>query len=106
MECAVSLQPNSNAYGFLADILITTENPDLRNPRLALKYATKACDLTKWSAGDFLELLAAAYARDDQFGEAMRVQGMAVQRYEEERLDKRLDPARRVLACYKKRVIP
>ena len=60
----------SKACNNLAWILATAEEPDLRDPGLAVELATKACILTDYSNADQLDTLAVAFAATGRFDEA------------------------------------
>ncbi len=56
----------------LAWLLATTPDESLRNPEKALKYATRACALTKMKKANMIDTLSAALAADGQYDEAIR----------------------------------
>lgn len=67
---AISLDANNldaEVFAFTSWLLSTCPIPALRNPPRAIDYATIACDLTDWSEGWTIGILAAAhYAAGNQ----------------------------------------
>jgi tetratricopeptide (TPR) repeat protein len=77
---AVQLKPDSaEVYNNLGWVLATTGKNELRNPTQAIKFAQKACELTKDSSPDFLDTLAVAYAADGKFSQAIRTAEKAIE---------------------------
>lgn len=62
----------------LAWPLATSEVKELRNGKRATELALKACELTEWKGPEYLEVLAASYARAGDFGQAVRWQENAL----------------------------
>lgn len=56
----------------------TCTNASLRNGQQAVKDATKACQLSKWSWSNYIETLGAAYAEVGDFDSAVRYQQQAI----------------------------
>lgn len=72
-EYAVHLAPNYDvANNNLAWLLATAPEADLRNGTIALQYANKACDLSDWKESHYVGTLAAAYAENGDFDEAVK----------------------------------
>ena len=79
-EKAISLEPSeARSYDVEAYLLSVCPMPKYRDGRKALGYATKACDLTEWKNAGYLETLAAAYAENRQFDEAVKWQQKAME---------------------------
>jgi tetratricopeptide (TPR) repeat protein len=92
---AIELDPSDvDARGAAAWILATCADGRCRNGRLAVEHATKACELTKWTFGDYIDTLAAAWAEAGDFAWAIRCQekaiGMALSDKEKEAYDRHL----------------
>jgi len=72
-EEALRIKPDYvPAQNFLAWILATIDDDRLRNPAKAVQLAERACDLTKRREPNFLDTLAAAYAAQGRFSDAIR----------------------------------
>ena len=67
------------AYNHLAWAWATAERPTVRDGRRAVESALKACELTQWKNPSYLDTLAAAYARNGQFDEAVKWQRKAME---------------------------
>jgi Zn-dependent protease len=68
---AVHLDPNSaSAVNNLAWLWATCPQENVRNGAKAVKYATRACELTNWREPNCLATLAAAYAESGDFASA------------------------------------
>jgi hypothetical protein len=70
-------------------ILSTDPNPELRDPKKALEFAKKACDLTEGKNAPALDTLAVAYAANGDFDSALHWQTQAVERGANESADER-----------------
>jgi Flp pilus assembly protein TadD len=69
---AVYINPNSvEALNNLAWELATSANPELRNGSRAVQLASRACELTQYEETIYVGTLAAAYAEDGRFDEAV-----------------------------------
>lgn len=74
-EKAIKLDPkNAAAYGTEAYLLAVCPVPKFRDGKKAVAYATKACEFSDWKKAGTIEELAAAYAEDGQFDEAIKWQ--------------------------------
>ncbi len=79
LDRAIQVSPDDDyAYGVRAWILATSPNDQHRNGALAIEDATKACELTHWQDGDWVENLAAGYAETGDFEKAVEWQEKAV----------------------------
>jgi tetratricopeptide (TPR) repeat protein len=78
---AIAIEPEfDRAHNNLAWILATNPNQDLRSGAEALEHATKACELTGYEDGGYLDTLAAALAESGRFEEAITRAGEAVEK--------------------------
>jgi membrane associated rhomboid family serine protease len=65
-------------YNEYAWILATSPDDSLRNPQDAVHYATLACEKDEYKNSDDLDTLAAAYAADNQFDQAVTWEQKAI----------------------------
>jgi Flp pilus assembly protein TadD len=80
---AMEINPmDGQAYNNLAWLLATAQEPRIRNEKKAAALARKACDLSEWKNPEYLDTLAASYARAGDFGNATKWQEMALQLFE------------------------
>lgn len=94
-EKAIALDPkNASAYHTAAYLLSVCPAPKYRDGEKAVRYATKACELTEWNNALAIDALAAAYAETGDFEKAIQFQTQA------DEMDKQADPDR--LALYEK----
>ena len=79
LEQALRIQPASlQAKYVLALLLATGQDDSLRDGKLAVHLAQELCQATNYLAPAYLETLAAAYAEDGQFDEAIAIAARAV----------------------------
>ena len=77
---ALALQPEiQSAHENLAWLLASSFESTLRNGRQAVAHAKKACLLSNWKKASSLDALAAAYAEEGNFSEAIRWMSKALQ---------------------------
>ena len=78
---AISLNPGSvNVLNNLAWLLATTQEPVVKNSDDAIEFAEKACALTKYEHPVTLDTLAAAYAADGNFDQAVQIAKLAFEK--------------------------
>lgn len=65
-------------YNGVAWFLATCKDNNYRNGKKAVKYATEACVISEWKIPSFIDTLAAAYAEDGNFEDAVRMQKKAI----------------------------
>ena len=79
LNSAIRLVPgNADARNALAWILATCPDAKYRNGERAIESATKACALTNWESPNYVDTLAAAYAENQQFKDAVEWQQKAL----------------------------
>jgi tetratricopeptide (TPR) repeat protein len=77
---AAALNPSSaESLSNIATLLATSHDRQIRDPKQALRLARKACDITQWQDADGLDSLAAAYAANGDYEEALRWQNLAIE---------------------------
>ena len=98
-----ALEINSRSaasYSGLAWVLATAKEPRIRNGKKALELALRACELSHWGNPIFLDTLAAAYAREGDFGNAIKWQEKALEFPETYKYIYKQDEARERLKFY------
>jgi len=75
---ALEIDPNYvPAYNSLAWLYATAKEPRFHNGEKAVELALKACELSGWNDPNYLDTLAAAYARKGDFNNAVKCQEKA-----------------------------
>lgn len=97
---AVELRPKeASAWNTLAWQLATCPDEKCRDGAEAVKCARKACDLTDWENGMYLDTLAAAYAETGDFANAVKWQKKALE-HPDQFPGKELDKCRNRVTLY------
>jgi tetratricopeptide (TPR) repeat protein len=69
----IQIDPNlASGYNGVAWLLATFPQDSMRNGTKALEFALKACDISYWEDKSCLDTLAAAYAENGEFNEAVK----------------------------------
>jgi Flp pilus assembly protein TadD len=91
---AIQINPlDAQAYNSLAWLFSTAKVPGFRNGEKAVTLARKACELSEWQNPEYLDTLAAAYARVGDFGNATKWEEKALQLFKE---GKKTEPQKRL----------
>jgi tetratricopeptide (TPR) repeat protein len=76
---AIQIKPDwVDPINNLAWLLATHKQAKFRNPKEAVRLAQRACELTKYENPGILDTLAAAYAADDRFPQAIETAEKAI----------------------------
>jgi len=70
---AIEMNPlDAEGYNNLAWLLATAKTPSFRNGKRAAALALKACELSDWRDAEYVDTLAAGYARAGDFDKAVQ----------------------------------
>lgn len=101
IEKVPALQPDdAQANNYAAWLLSTSSEAEVRDPKAAIAFATKGCQLTSWKNPQLIDTLAAAYADNGDFSEAVKWQQYALEVAGSSRPEPVLKAMRERLALY------
>lgn len=101
-ERSIQLIPNmAGPHNGLAWVLATCPDEKYRDGKRAVEFAKKACELTGWRVGSFLDTLAAAHAEYGDFDEAVKWQVRALDASDIPKAE--LEPIRKRLQMFKEK---
>ncbi|MBW8002786.1 MAG: sulfatase-like hydrolase/transferase [Planctomycetes bacterium] len=92
---------NAGTINALAWVLATSKDVNTRNPKEAIELALRGCQLTNFKMPELLDTLAASYAADGQFEQAIKNAEKAVQKAKEEDKNQLVDEVHSRIKLYK-----
>jgi tetratricopeptide (TPR) repeat protein len=101
---AVALNPDdAQAYNSAAWLMATCPDSKIRNGPKAIEFATRGCELSSWRLPPLIDTLAAAYAEDGKFDDAVKWENKAIEIWSSRwrNVDATLKAARERLELYK-----
>lgn len=78
------------SYNNMAWLLATCDDPHFRDGARAVKLARKACDLSEWKIPEYISTLAAAWAQNGNFAEAVKWERKAISATTDEALRRKM----------------
>jgi tetratricopeptide (TPR) repeat protein len=96
----VSDSTQTEAMVCLAWVMATSSDPNLADPAAAMRYATGAVEQAGNNSAGVLDVLAAAYARQGDFEQAVKTADLAIQKAESKSLSGLAADIRKRKQCY------
>ena len=102
LRIIIGVDPDSvEALNSMAWILATDHDAKIRNSSEAVRFAKKACELTSHERPDLVDTLAAAFAADGDFDQAVTIQERALRSARETQYDDLIKELQERLDLYK-----
>jgi tetratricopeptide (TPR) repeat protein len=103
-EQSIALNPDdAQAYNSAAWLMATCPDSKIRNGPKAIEFATKGCEFSSWRLPSLIDTLAAAYANEGKFDDAVKWENQAIEIWSSRwrNVDALLKAARERLELYK-----
>jgi len=99
---AIALNPEDpRAYNSMAWLMATSPDSNYRDGVKAVELARKACEFSSWRLPSMIDTLAAAYAEDGKFNDAVAAENQALEKWSHWRnVDASVKAARERIALY------